>query len=479
MNRILGVVCALTVLAAGATVAMAGNSSDPLVAEPRSPEVVATPTATLSCPESPASKRTQTRMLAVTPSESPEGAESPAADGSAAVSVLAQGDESVLEELSARGVPAQLRLTTEDEPAAVVRATGNMAPGLAAAQWSAASKNAGNGLAASQCLAPDDEWTFGGVSTAVGATTRLVVSNPTPAVAVFDLEFFGPEGKVEAVGARGIAMASQTQQSYDLAQFAPGVEAMAMRLNVDSGRIVAAVHTDLVAGNDANGSEWIAASEPPATEVLVNPTFANGSDQQLQIANPSDREALVQVQIVTESGPFAPSKLQDLEVAPFSVVTKKLAAITDKQAAAVHVTSTAPVVATVVERSDKTEDFAVASSSAAVKAPAVVPVIDGADLSLAFSSDQRASGKVNIAAYARDGSEVSSTSFNFKGFTTKLWEPNAKTVEQAAYLVVSLPADVDLHGVAQYSRSDGVTSLPITPGTYTLSKPSVKPATGD
>lgn len=476
MNRILGAVCGLVVVAAGATVAMAGNSVDPLEAAPRSPEVVPTPTATLSCPESPATKQTQTRMIAVTPAE---GAQTSSAEGSAEVSVLAQEDPAVLEELTAPGTPALLRLTSDDQPAAVVRATGAMAPGLSAAQWSASTKDAGNGLAASQCLAPSDEWSFGGVSTAVGATSRLVVSNPTPAVAVFDLEFFGPEGKVDAVGARGLALASQTQESFDLAQFAPGVEAMAMRLTVDSGRVVAAVHTGLVVGNDASGSEWIPPSEPPATEVVVNPAYPKGKDQELQIANLSDREALVQVQVVTESGPFAPSKLQDLEVAPFSVLTKKLAAITDGDAAAVHLTSTTPVIATVVEGSAKTKDFAVASSSPAIVAPAVIPIIDGADLSLALTSDQRASGKVTVTAYDADGSEVNSTSFNFKGFTTKLWEPNAKTLKQGAYIALSLPVDLDLHAVAQFTRSDGVTALPVTSGIVTLSKPSVQPATGD
>jgi hypothetical protein len=476
MNRILGAVCALMAVAAGAAVAIAGNSTDPLVAAPRSPEIVPTPTAALSCPESPATKQTQTRMIAVTPAE---GAQTSSADGSAEVSVLAQADPVVLEELSSPAIPALLRLTPGDQPAAVVRATGVMAPGLSAAQWSASSKNAGNGLAASQCLAPGDDWTFGGVSTAVGATSRLVVSNPTPAVAVFDLEFYGPEGKVDAVGARGLALASQTQESFDLAQFAPGVDAMAMRLTVESGRVVAAVRTDLVVGNDANGSEWIPPSEAPATEVVVNPAYPKGTDQQLQVANLSDREALVQVQIVTESGPFAPSKLQDLEVAPYSVLTKKLADITDDDAAGVHVTSTAAVIATVVEHREKTEDFAVTSSSPAIEAPAVIPIIDGADLTLALTSDQRASGKVTVAAYGRDGSELSSTSFNFKGFTTKLWEPNAKTLKQAAYLLLSLPVDLDLHGVAQFSRPDGVTSLPITSGIVTLSKPSVQPATAD
>lgn len=478
MNRILGAACALAVVAAGASVAVAGRSSDHLMEPPRSPEVVSTPTATLSCPESPATKQTETRLLVVSPAAVPADDVLPP-EGTAEISVLAKADGRVLESLTTRGTPASLKLTPADRPSAVVRASGAMAPGLSGAQWSTARKDAGNGHAASLCQAPDDEWNFGAISTAVGATSRLVVSNPTPAVAVFDLEFFGPDGAVDAVGARGIAIASQSQQSFDLAQFAPGVEAMAMRLSVDSGRVVAAVHTDLVSGNDPDGSEWIPASQPPSTEVLVNPGYAKGTDNELQIANTSDREALVQVQIITDSGPFAPSKLQDLQVPPFSVLTEQLSDVTEQDAAAVHLTSTTPLIASVVDRSDRAGDFAVASSSPPISAPAVVPIIDDADLTLALTSSERARGQVVVTAYAPDGAEVSSTAFNLRGLTTKTWEPDAKTVRKAAYLVVSLPVELGLHGVAQFASQAGITSLPIAPGAYTLSKPSVEPATGE
>ena len=92
----------------------------------------------------------------------------------------------------------------------------------------------------------------------------------------------------------------------------------------------------------------------------------------MQIANPTDRQALVQVQIVTGDGPFAPTKLKDLQIDPFSVHRERLTPLLDKEESAVHITSTTPVTAAIVDQSDRAEDFAVSGSSAAVDGAAVV-----------------------------------------------------------------------------------------------------------
>lgn len=473
MRRVVGILCGVAIVGAGAAVAMANRSTGEIPEPSREPDVVTTTTATLSCPESPRTEQTQTNLLAVTPASADPAS---TGDGSGEVTVLSKSESKPLGQLTAPGTPASVELTPADRPATLVQASGDLAPGVAAAQWSTQRKNAGNGLSASLCQSAADEWNFGAVSTAVGATTRLVVTNPTPAVAVFDLTFFGPDGQVDAIGARGIALAPQSRESYDLAQFAPGVEAMAMNLTVDSGRVVAAVHTDLIEGNDATGSEWIAPGLPPATELLVNPGFASGTEQELQIANPTGREALVQVQLVSKNGPFAPTKLKDLQVDPFSVVTEDLSDLLDKEASAVHVTSTTPVTAAVLDRSGQAKDLAVSSATPPVDGPAVVPLIEDADLTIALSSEERAGGAVRITGYSDDGSEVGDATIDFKGFRTKTWEPSKKLVKRATYLVVTLPKPIELHAVAQYDSADGLTSLPVESGTFTLSRPDVAPA---
>ena len=325
MNRILALACAAAVVGAAAAVGTATRSADPIEAPARSADVVSAPTATLSCPESPGSKQTETSLLAVAPvgADDEDG-------GAGAVSVLAKDATSELGALTTRGVPALLDLTPADRPSAMVTASAGLAPGLSASQWSRAQKKAGSGLAVSGCGTPSDDWWFAGVSTSVGAVSRLVLSNPTPAVAEVDLTFYGPDGVVDAVGERDIAIASFGRQSLDLARFAPGVDALAVNVAAQSGRVVAAVRTDLVDGTTPAGTEWIPPSTPPADDIVINAGFAGDeTEQQLQLANPSDRQALVSVQVIDKDGPFAPTQLQDVSIDPGQVITKKLTSVTE------------------------------------------------------------------------------------------------------------------------------------------------------
>jgi hypothetical protein len=477
MRRTIVGVALLAVVAAGASVAWAAQRDDVLDAPGRETSVVATPTATLSCPESPADKQTETSLLAVAPVEQPgDPAPSAEGEGRGEAQTLRADGATRLGRLDGRGSPLVREVGPSDDPSVVVRASGGLAPGLAAAQWSTATKDAGSGLAVSGCAAAAEAWWFSGVTTAVGATSRLVVSNPTPAVAVYHLRFFGPDGEVEAVGARDLPLAPMSRESLDLARFAPGVEDLTVEVEVVSGRIAAAVHTDVVTGADPAGSEWVAPTQPPATEVLVNAGFADDTEAELQVTNPTDAEALVQVQVVDEGGPFAPTTLQDLRVPPGAVISRSLTAVNEDAATAVHLTSSVEVVAAVAERSDQAADIAVAGAGPELDAPAVVPLIDGHDLTIAFSSAVRVAGDVTLTAYDDRGDEVDREDVNVKGFTTSAWEPSAKAADRAAYIVVSADPAGRTHAAAQYSADDAIASMPVVPGVYTLTRPSVLPA---
>lgn len=480
MRRLAIVVTLLAVLVAVAAVGWASRSDDEVARPDRSTTVVPAPVTTLSCPESPTDKQTATDLLAVAPIERPAELGSEASDSGNAtegeVRTLTPDEPRRIARLGARGVPVERALTTADQPSVVVAAAGDGAPGLAATQWSTASKDAGTGLAVSTCAPADDDWWFAGVTTAVGATTRLVVSNPTPAVAEFDLTFYGPGGVEDAVGARGLAVAPMSAESYDLALFTPGVDSLAVHVEVESGRLAAAVHTEQVAGADPVGSEWVPPTTAPATEVLVNAGFAEDTDQELQIVNPTESEALVEVQVVDPDGPFAPTKLADLRVPPGSVLTKRLTAVNEEEATAVQLTSTVDVIGAISESSEDAADIAVASAGPELDAPAVVPLIPDHDLAIAFTSAVRTAGDVTVTAYDGNGEEVDREDFNLKGFTTTVWEPSGKVADRAAYLVVVAAPEGRTHAVVQYSAKDAIASVPVVPGVYTLDRPSVRPA---
>jgi hypothetical protein len=472
VSRSAVLVVAAAVVVSASAVVLAARSIDPIEAAPRTSQVVATSKATLSCPESPEDKTTETTLFAVAPT--PPGGKA-ARQGGLVVSTLSAEDGQEVARSTSPGVPIVQALDPDLAPSVLLDGEGSLSQGLTAVQSSTTKGDLAAGIAASWCEPAGDEWWFSGVGTSVGSVSRLVVSNPTPALAVVDLTLYGPDGPVKAVGERGIALAPRSRESIDLAQFAPGLEATTVHVEASSGRVVAAVHTYLMDGASPGGTEWIAPSEDPAADVLLNAGFAGKGGQQLQITNPGEREAQVQVQVqvVDTAGPFTPSSLKSLRIPPGTVLTWDLTEVTEDSAAAFFLTSTVPVTGAVVDTSKGTPDIAVSSTSPELGDPSVVPVIDGTDLSLSFASAVREGGKVTIESFDAFGQSLASEDLNLRGFATTGWD-----LEQprTAYLVVSVLVDGKTHAVAHYRAAGSITSLPVRPGILTVTRPDVRPA---
>jgi hypothetical protein len=457
------------VIVSAAAVAVAGRAADPLDVPDRAASEVATTKAALACPESSQGRTTKTSLFAVSPATDANASPAPS---SVSASTLDADAAEALGEVDQPGKVLESPLADDAAPAAVVTADGPLSAGVAAAQWSTETGKSHSGAAASWCLAGADDWWFNGISTQVGATSRVVLTNSTPAIAVADLTFYGPDGVVEAVGERGIALAPSSRRSIALSGFAPGLDAVTVNVHATTGRVTAAVHTTLTTGVTPGGTEWIPPSSAPAEEVLVDAGLPDADAQTLQITNPGEREALVKVQVVDASGAFTPSGLDDLRVAPGTVVTKDLTDVTDEDAAAIVLSSTVPLTGAVVSTATRPNDLAVSVASPVLAEPAVVPVIPGADLAVAFASSIRTGGQVDIEGFDRDGTSVSQEMLNLKGLTTKTWKPPGKI--KAAYFVITVVVDGSTHAVAQYSGESGITALPVMPGTYTVTRPDVR-----
>jgi hypothetical protein len=183
---------------------------------------------------------------------------------------------------------------------------------------------------------------------------------------------------------------------------------------------------------------------------------------------------LVGVQVVGASGAFTPSGLDDVRVAPGTVVSEDLTDVVDKDASAVLLSSTVPVTGAVVSTVSRPNDLAVSVPSPVLSAPAVVPAIDGADLEIAFSSAVRRGGAVRIHGFAQNGRSTFGEELNLEGLTTTTWKHEDK--DQSAYYVITVTVDGETQAIAQYSDEDGITTLPVVSGTYSISRPDVRQA---
>lgn len=472
---------AATVVAALAAVALTGSLAPTPARVDNSPVEVPTSRAQLSCPETATGTGNFTDLLAVAP---PIGSDDPGGgrgEGTLTVRALSStaAEEQPVAETDQVGTPVATRLGSAAAPSVTVDAVGGLAPAAYAAQRTVLGAGQDVGLSVAACSPAGDVWWFAGADTAVGATSRLVLSNPTPAVAVVDLTFYGPKGIVKAVGARGIPVAPRSRQSLDLAKFAPGLDAVTLRVKATRGRVAAAVNVARVNGVTPAGNEWLASSEPPATDILVNAGDSGDGEQRLVITNPSGREALVQVRVLDVNGPFTPDSLTDLRIRPGRTLVKDISADTETSAAALQVTTDQAqsiVLATLLSENPSTPvDLSSSSSSKILDGPAVIPAFPGTQLSLAFASAQPGGGAVRVQAYGDDGEPVGEPKrLAVKAKTTKTLDVGV--APGVDYLVASVDDGSRLQGVATYHGRTGVSALPIVSTPTTVTRPAVRPA---
>ena len=173
------------------------------------------------------------------------------------------------------------------------------------------------------CLEPRTSWWFTGAGAGKGPaphSSRIILVNSRPGVAIVNLDVFGPRGRVEAPEARGISVASGAEVVVDLARVAPAKGDLAVQVSTTRGLVVAAMSEDLVDPSGTTTSVWLPASAAPATSntILGLPGFAAGDRAEenlaLVVANPGDREAVVRVSVTNANGSFAPDGLAAVRV---------------------------------------------------------------------------------------------------------------------------------------------------------------------
>ncbi len=284
-----------------------------------------------------------------------------------------------------------------------------------------------------------------------------------------DLGFYGPAGKVPTTTTRGIAVAPMSRRSFNLSRIAPGVGALAVNVHADQGEVGAALYSARGQRTRQRHAAWVPATAAPSRIAVVDPAFPGGSDQRLEIANPTDWEALVQAAVVETSGEFTPVGFTDVRIAPGEVRVMNLGSVTHGSAA-VQLSSSSPVTAaTITQRGPAT---AISATGHPIDQPAVLPVVAGAGLSLRFVNGQRAGTAVAVATFDAQGRLLATDHLQVTGRAVTGWRLHRRT--HAAYLVVD---DTDpasgLQGVADYLSHGAITALPVLSGSYTVTRPAI------
>lgn len=203
------------------------------------------------------------------------------------------------------------------------------------------------GWAAVSCRgASTDQWLVGG-STAVGASSRLVVSNPGTAPSEVTATFYGPLGKVEQSLVIPVAAGAQADRLIE--GVAASLGSLAVHLTATGPGVVAAIQDSRLEGFQPAGTAWIQPSD--LAQSLVIPAAdagAVGSQSTVRMMAPDG--AKVTLTLISAQGvePWSIGRALDLEPGVVTDVAIPYAVL-----GTIEIDADAPVVAaarTVVER---------------------------------------------------------------------------------------------------------------------------------
>ena len=353
----------------------------------------------------------------------------------------------------------------DTDQAVVVDATGDLAAGV----FGDRVDRSGTATAVGRCVAPRAEWWFTGAGAGLDHASTLELTNADPGPAVVDVRVLGEDGPIETVGTRGITIAPGETRTIALVDVAPQNDEVAVHVQASRGRVAATV-TDTFAARAAGpeGLERVPAAELAGRRVRLAGVPARAGVRTLVVANPSDSEALVDLEVAGPRGSFVPTGFETLSVPPGSLrVIGAADLLTGKDAGAVRLSSQVPIVAGL--RSASGGDHSYAAPVQPLADPAVAPVLDGARTIVQVSGGS-GGATVEIEGFARDGRRTEKKEVVVDPGATTTWGP-AKDTD---YVLVT-PVRGTVYGATTYSGRSGMSTVPLVSVPLRVRLPGVVP----
>ena len=325
------------------------------------------------------------------------------------------------------------------------------------------------GLMAAPCLTPGTEHWFVGVGAEAEFRSELVLTNPDDAQAEVDLQYFGADGELVVAGSPGLVVEAHDTRTVALEPLVSRAGPLTVSVRATTGR-VAAVARDLhSAGLDPAGADWHVGSVAPARELVIPAVPEGAGARELLVANPGPARAEVTVEVLAQTGPFAPVGGERVEVPPQSTASVNLAPGLVGQSGAVRLVSTVPVTGAVRStslRAAAAPDTAVQPATAALVRTGVVALaVPGRDRA---ADPERTGGVVESELLLSNGSDGTTTaSFEvlshagvslqrddvlLGGYATST---RRLRVDGPAYVVVKVLDGSDVRGGVVYTQPEG------------------------
>ena len=357
--------------------------------------------------------------------------------------------------------------TAPDTPV-VLTGEGVMATAGSGMITSRATKGDQSGLMAATCAAPATEHWFVGVGATTSYRTDLVLTNPDAGQAEVDLRFYGRNGLVVVPGSPGLVVEGGSSRTVSLDTLVTVDGPLTVSVRASTGRVSAVALARRSVDFAPTGADWQLSAVAPARSVVI-PGIPEGAGTRTHVvANPGADRATVSVNVLGVDGAFAPAGAERLEVPPESTAEVSVAAGLAGAAAGIELTSDQPVTGSVLSEAigtDALPDLAVQSATAPIVRTGVVPLVhlDKTEAELVLSNGGENDVALSFDVYGYDGVKIDDDDVLLVPHATAT---RRLDVGEAAYLVVSVPADASVVGGVTFLASSGgiagVATVPVT-----------------
>ncbi|MGH3321531.1 MAG: DUF5719 family protein [Streptosporangiaceae bacterium] len=356
----------------------------------------------------------------------------------------------------------------------VVRASGDLAAGLEVEQTSVTS----GGVSGVRCVSPTTGSWFLGDAVDFGRTTKLSLTDVDDTAASVNVDVYGQQGLITAMGSRGITVQPHRQKVIGLDTFAGDTRVAAIHVSTTMGRVAAAIHTRS-SGGDWSGTDWLPPTQPPAREQVIPGLPKGHGDRRLLIVAPGDVDATAKIRLVTGEGTYAPRSQRGVDVPADSVESVSLGDELNGRAAAVRISSSVPVTAAVTLSDGK--DLAYVPAAPPLDQSAVVSGNrsgNGATSTLLLSAP-RDKARVRVTTIGRDGTNGKSTIVKVPGSRTDSTTLTRPPHTSGTFGAIVTPLDGSVvYGARMISVGDRasrrMTVLPLRPSPTSVSQPNAE-----
>ena len=274
-------------------------------------------------------------------------------------------------------------LTDRTEPVLV---TAEASAGMGAVSLTSATSGPDRGLSAASCESAATQRWFSGVLLTEDAQADLVLANADTVDAGVDVILFGPDGRINAPGSRGIVVEAHSVRSVPLSVLASVDGPVTVLVESSAGRVAATLRQRLWQGTTPLGSEWIPPTVAPATELVLPGVVAGEGVRELVLTNPGDRSTTVTVELLGVTGPAIVPGTENLDLPAGTTRSVELSEGLAGQPAGLLLTAQQPIVAGLRQASSTAaqgQDPAWSAALPVLDAPGMWPVPAGAEATVA------------------------------------------------------------------------------------------------